>query len=96
MKKTLSLIAAATLAAGALANPAAEPVDAEVMRIDRETARITLKHAPIKHLDMPSMTMVFHVKDKAMLDGVQQRDKVKVIVVQEAGRYTVTDLRLVK
>ena len=45
---------------------------------------------------MPPMTMVFTVKDKAVLDSVQPGDKVKFKAVNEAGKYTVTELRVVR
>src|SRR4029453_12708637 len=49
----------------------------EVRKIDRENKKITLKHGEIKNLEMPSMTMVFQVKDPAMLDAVKEGDKVQ-------------------
>ncbi|HWH75447.1 MAG TPA: copper-binding protein [Methylibium sp.] len=45
---------------------------------------------------MPGMTMVFQVKDKAMLDKVQAGDKVKFKAASEAGKFTVTELEAVK
>jgi Cu/Ag efflux protein CusF len=42
---------------------------------------------------MPPMTMVFHVKDKAMLDRVKAGDKVRFKVVNETGKYTVTEIQ---
>ncbi|MCW5636690.1 MAG: copper-binding protein [Rubrivivax sp.] len=70
--------------------------DGEVRKIDKEAGKLTLKHAEIKPLDMPPMTMVFVVKDKAMLDKVQVGDKVRFKAVNEAGRYTVTEIQVVR
>ena len=42
--------------------------DGEVRKIDKETGKITIRHGPIKHLDMPPMSMVFTSKDPALLD----------------------------
>ena len=42
--------------------------EGEVRKIDKEAKKITLKHGDIKNLDMPGMTMVFQVKDAALLD----------------------------
>ena len=39
--------------------------------IDLEGGKLTLKHADIKSLDMPAMTMVFVVKDKAVLEALK-------------------------
>lgn len=67
--------------------------DAEVRRIDKDAGKITLKHGPIKSLDMPPMTMVFQVQDKALLDKVKAGDKVKFTAIQSAGgAYTVTSI----
>jgi Cu(I)/Ag(I) efflux system protein CusF len=70
--------------------------DAEVRKVDKDSARITLKHAPIKSLDMPAMTMVFTVQDKALLDKVKAQDKVKFAAKNEGGKYIVTELEVVK
>lgn len=72
---------------------AQEWVDAEVRRIDKDGARVTLKHSEIKSLDMPAMTMVFRVRDKAMLEGLNVGDRVRVQVVREAGQFLVTALK---
>ena len=71
----------------------AEWVDAEVRKVDRDTAKLTLKHAEIKSLDMPAMTMVFHVKHKSMLDTVKAGDKVRFSAVNDAGKYTVVEIQ---
>jgi Cu(I)/Ag(I) efflux system periplasmic protein CusF len=80
----------------ASASAAADMTDAEVRKVDKGGAKITLKHGEIKNLDMPPMTMVFTVKDKAVLDSVQPGDKVKFKAVNEAGKYTVTELQVVR
>ena len=72
---------------------AQEWIDAEVRRIDKEGARLTLKHAEIKSMDMPAMTMVFRVRDKAMLEGLSVGDRVRVQAVREAGQFVVVALR---
>lgn len=73
-----------------------EMTDAEVRKVDIDAAKITLKHGDIKSLEMPGMTMVFNVRDKAMLGQVKAGDKVKFKVVNEAGKFTVTDLQVVR
>lgn len=67
--------------------------DGEIRKIDKETGKITLKHGEIKHLDMPPMSMVFNVKDKAMLDKMKVGDKVQFIVIMDAGKMVVTDIQ---
>lgn len=62
----------------------------EVKKIDKETGKITLKHGPIINLDMPAMTMVFRVKDAAMLDSVKVGDQIKFAAEKIEGSLTVT------
>jgi Cu/Ag efflux protein CusF len=69
--------------------------DGEVRRVDRPGGKLTLRHAEIKSLDMPPMTMVFTVSDKALLDTLKAGDKVKFRAVHEAGTYRVTELKVV-
>ena len=69
---------------------AGEMVDGEVRKVDKENKKLTLKHGEIKSLDMPPMTMVFRVKDPAMLDKLQVGDKVKFKAENIGGAMTVT------
>lgn len=50
--------------------------EGEVRKIDKDSKKVTLKHGPIKNLDMPGMTMVFAVKDSSLLDKIQVGSKV--------------------
>ena len=70
--------------------------EGEVRRIDKETGKITLRHGPIANLDMPAMSMVFQVKDPAMLDKVQTGDKVKFSAEKTGGSFTVTHIEPAK
>ena len=70
--------------------------EAEVRKIDKESGKITLKHGEIKNLDMPGMTMVFQVKDPAMLGTVQAGDKVKFRAEKVGGAYVVTEMQMNK
>ncbi len=72
---------------------AAGMTDGEVRKIDLEGSKVTLKHAEIKNLDMPGMTMVFVVKDKAMLDKLKAGDKVQFKAINDAGKMTVTEIQ---
>ena len=69
--------------------PSAQLVDGEVRRVDKEAKKITLRHAPIPSLDMPAMSMVFQVKDPALLDQVKPGDKIKFEAEKIGGQYTV-------
>lgn len=70
-----------------------EMADGEIRRINPITGKITLKHGEIKSIEMPPMTMVFGVLDKAMLNGLAEGDKVKFNVKQEGSNYTVTEIQ---
>ena len=78
------------------AAPAADMTDGEVRKIDKENKKITLKHGAIKNLDMPGMTMVFQVKDAAMLDTLKAGDKIKFKAEQAGSAIVVTDIQAVK
>lgn len=66
---------AATLAVTAVA---AEAINGEVKKIDESAGKITLKHGAAKSLGMDEgMTMVYRVKDPAMLKQVKVGDKVQ-------------------
>jgi len=82
-------------ATAASAQPATgEMTDGEVRRVDKEASKLTLKHAETKSLDMPAMTMVFVVKDKVMLERLKAGDKIKFKAINDAGKYTVTEIQM--
>jgi len=70
--------------------------DGEVRKVDKDAKKITIKHGPIQSLDMPPMTMVFQVKDTAMLDQVKVGDKVRFAADKVGGAYTVMKIESVK
>lgn len=98
MKKFIIItsMSAAVLAMPAYAQQAAPSVDmseGEVRKVDKDSKKITVKHGEIKNLGMPPMTMVFQVKDPAMLDQVKAGDKVKFQAEKAGGQYTVTNIQ---
>ncbi|WP_293662638.1 copper-binding protein [Rhodoferax sp. OV413] len=62
----------------------------EVRKIDEAAAKITIKHGDIPSLDMPPMTMVFTVRDKALLQRARPGDKIRFDVIQQDGKLIVT------
>ena len=74
---------------------AADMTDAEVRKVDKENKKLTLKHGEIKNLDMPPMTMVFQVRDAALLDRIKAGDKVRFKAEKADGGYTVTAIEAV-
>lgn len=87
---------AAPAAPGAMQMPAGAMTDGEVRKVDKENKKITLKHGEIKNLEMPGMTMVFGVKDPAMLDMVKPGDKVMFKAEKSGGALIVTEIQPVK
>ena len=45
--------------------PAAELVAGEVRKVDKEAAKVTIRHGPLPNFGMPAMMMVFRVADPA-------------------------------
>ena len=87
---------AAPAAPGAMQMSTDAMTDGEVRKIDKENKKITLKHGEIKNLEMPGMTMVFQVKDAAMLDMVKAGDKVMFKAEKANGALVVTEIQPVK
>ena len=67
-----------------------DAAEGEVRKVDKDAKKITLKHGPIKNLDMPGMTMVFQVKDAALLDKLAAGDKVMFTAEQQQGAMVMT------
>ncbi|MBC7610996.1 MAG: copper-binding protein [Polaromonas sp.] len=74
----------------------ADMADGEIRKVDIENKKITIKHGVIKNLDMPGMTMVFQVKDTAMLDKVKAGDKVRFAAEKADGAIVVTNIQPAK
>jgi len=45
---------------------------------------------------MPGMTMVFSVKDKALLTNLKPGDKIRFMVVADGGKMVVTEIQPVR
>jgi Cu/Ag efflux protein CusF len=76
----------------AYAQAALPQTEGEVRKIDTAAGKITLKHAEIKNLDMPAMSMAYAVKDPAMLQKVKAGDKVNFTVDKINGAFTVVSI----
>ena len=70
--------------------------EGEVRKVDKDQRKVTVKHGEIKNLEMPGMTMVFQVKDPAMLVNVKAGDKIKFEADKAGGAYIVNQLEVVK
>ncbi|MFI5444874.1 copper-binding protein [Polaromonas sp. UC242_47] len=75
--------------------PAAELSEGEVRKVDKDAKKISIKHGELKNLDMPPMSMVFQVKDPALLDKVKAGDKIRFRAEKAGPAFVVTDIQLV-
>jgi len=100
MSKLISTAAATMLAValtGATGVAQDSTVIGEVRKIDESAGKITLKHGPAKSLGMDEpMTMVYRVKDPALLKQVKVGDKVTFEAEEAAAGYTVTRMEKAK
>lgn len=61
-----------------------------IQQVDREKGTVTIKHGPLQGLDMPPMTMLFLVKDKAVLSNLQPLQKVEFDLTYDGKDFTIT------
>lgn len=74
----------------------AQMSEGEVRKIDKEAGKITIKHGPLENLGMPAMTMVYRVKDPAMLDQLKAGEKIRFTAEKSGGAFTVTRIETAK
>jgi Cu(I)/Ag(I) efflux system protein CusF len=86
----VALFAAVLIVSPAVAD--GEMVKGEVVKVDKAAGKVTLKHGPIKKLDMDSMTMVFRVADPTMLDKMKAGDRIEFEADRVNGAITVTKI----
>ena len=90
-----AMLAFALVATAAIAQD--PTITGEVRKIDAGAGKITLKHGPAPSLGMDeAMTMVYRVKDPALLKLVKVGDKVKFEAVNADDGFTVTRLQKAK
>ncbi|MDP1741987.1 copper-binding protein [Polaromonas sp.] len=82
--------------AGAPMAASADMADGEIRKVDMDNKKITIKHGVIKSLDMPGMTMVFQVKDAALLNKVKEGDKVRFSAEKAGSAIVITDIQPAK
>lgn len=70
--------------------------DGEVRKLDREQAKVTLRHGPIGNLGMPAMTMVFKVVDVKAVETLKEGDKVRFVAERVGGAITITEIEVTK
>ncbi len=69
-------------------------VHGRVNDANREGGVVNITHDPVKELMWPSMTMTFHVNNKALFDKLQPHAVVDFALEEVAGnRYEIIDVR---
>ncbi|WP_372825073.1 copper-binding protein [Polaromonas sp.] len=77
----------------AVAATSSDMAAGEIRKIDLTNNKVTIKHGEIKNLDMPGMTMVFQVKDVALLSKAKVGEKVRFSAEKAGGAIVVTDIQ---
>ncbi len=62
-------------------------------KVDEKLKKVTIKHEELKGLEMPAMTMVFAVKDDAMLAKMKAGKTIQFVAERVNGKLTVTELK---
>ncbi|WFU74002.1 copper-binding protein [Bradyrhizobium sp. CB2312] len=97
MNRIIRIAAALALTASLATGAFAASISGEVKKIDEGAGKITLKHGPAKNLGMEEpMTMVYRVKDPALLKQVKVGDKVTFEAEEAPAGYTVTKMEKAK
>jgi Cu(I)/Ag(I) efflux system periplasmic protein CusF len=86
----IALTVASSLVAATSHEASGQLAPGEVRKIDKDAQKLTIRHGPLPQFDMPTpMTMVYRVKDPAMLDRVKPGDKVRFEAEKIGGQFTV-------
>jgi Cu(I)/Ag(I) efflux system periplasmic protein CusF len=93
-KELGALLLSLGLLVGASAVFAQTPLaDGQVIKIDQAAGKITIKHGPLKQIDMDEgMIMVYRAADPAMLAAVKPGDKIKFAPNRVNGQFIITKI----
>jgi Cu(I)/Ag(I) efflux system protein CusF len=86
----------APTASGADAAASSELSEGEIRKVDKDNKKLTIKHGPLKHLDMPGMTMVFGVDDPAVLDAIEVGARVRFQAEKVDGKFIASRIEAVR
>lgn len=88
----LALAAAALPAQVAYAQPVQAEASGQVVRVNPTAGKIAISHGAIAKLDLPAMTLVYHV-DPALLAGIAVGDQVNFTAQRADKQYQVVALK---
>lgn len=83
---------AATKVAATAETPAGPLTTGLVKKLDAKQMKVTIKHGKLVNLDMDAMTMVFAVKDEAMMKKLKEGANIKFKADRVNGRLTVVEV----
>jgi len=94
MKTTSLAVAAIGLVITSAAVADMHLVKGKVTRVDAGAQKLTIRHEALKKFDMEDgMTMVFRVKDPAMLKQVKAGDDIRFDADKIDGKFTITEIQ---
>ena len=64
-----------------------------VKKVDTAAKKVTIIHEELKNLDMPAMTMVFRVKDDAILAKLKEGANIEFVAERENGKLVVAQVK---
>ncbi len=89
---TALLLAATYTAAAHAQSDTGTPTEGEIRRVDKANGKLTIRHGPIRNLDMPGMTMVFRVTDTSALEKLAPGDRIRFHADKEGSAYTASQI----
>ncbi|RSC31125.1 hypothetical protein EGT36_20775 [Agrobacterium sp. FDAARGOS_525] len=94
MKTVIKItVAAALLLTAPFGAFAEEFTRGTVKKVDAAAKKVTIIHEELKNLDMPAMTMVFRVKDDAMLAKLKEGANIEFIAERADGKLVVAKVK---
>jgi Cu/Ag efflux protein CusF len=89
-KLAVAIVLSLSAAFGAFAQ---EFTKGTVKKVDAKGQKVTITHENLKNLDMPAMTMVFRVKDAALLEKMKEGAPIEFVADRVDGKLTVIEVK---
>ncbi|MFS8124961.1 copper-binding protein [Rhizobium sp. BR 250] len=86
-------LAAALLLTAPFGAFAQEFTKGTVKKVDAAAKKVTITHEELKNLDMPGMTMVFRVKDDALLAKLKEGANIEFVAERAEGKLIVAQVK---
>lgn len=90
LKTILAIIAATSIISGA---SAIEFTKGSTKKVDAKAMKVTIIHELLENLDMPAMTMVFRVRDEAIMAKLKEGANIEFVADHVEGKLTVTEIK---